>query len=65
MSYPNPKMKCWACKHSYMEPDGPARLICGEQGGFGKYINTSDELCGEGLPKFEQHPNRNEDGSLK
>lgn len=60
---------CFACKFSGMEPDDE-RLICGhpDSGDFGKYLKglsdpaPLDHCKGE---KFEQHPQRNRDGSLK
>ena len=66
--YPNPTNRCWACKHSYMEPSGDARLVCGETGDFGVWADiasSSDGHCGPKRPKFEQHPDRNPDGTLK
>ena len=57
---------CYACTHSYMEPDSP--LICGapSAGAFGKsiYDHKTQEHC-DGGKEFKQHPYRNEDGSLK
>ena len=66
---------CRACRHSYMEPDGPPLLVCGVDGGYGKYLNPLDPLmvggrgpetpiCGPDRPKFEQHPLRNPDGTI-
>jgi hypothetical protein len=63
MAYTN----CCACKNSYMDPDSEY-LVCGlkENGLFGTYvkdINVPLDNCkGE---KFEQHPLRNTNGSLK
>jgi hypothetical protein len=70
------KTNCYACTHSGMEPDGDPRLICyhKDAGTFGKWaetIGTSTGAsdvgghCGPERPKFEQHPHRNADGSLK
>lgn len=54
---------CSACKHSYMEPDSD--LICGAVNSpFGRTIRKELEHC-DGGKKFEQHPLRNADGSLK
>jgi hypothetical protein len=54
-----------------MEP-GEARLICGhiDSGKFGKYLNGLSKPepmahCGPERTKFEQHPMRNPNGSLK
>lgn len=75
---------CHACANSYMEPSGPADLICGhpDAGTFGKTLKgrrsiehrgsetylmtviTPDQHCGD-FTKFEQHPQREQDGSLK
>jgi len=56
-----------------MEPDGP--LTCGhsDAGPFGKSIawrspvspRLEGKFCGPDATQFEQHPLRNEDGSLK
>ncbi len=69
---------CHACARSYMEPSGPPLLICGVNGGWGTYLNPlvpganpggprgpETPICGPDRPKFEQHPGRNPDGSLK
>jgi len=63
---------CAACKYSYMEPDGP--LTCGHKdaGPWGKSIawrspvspRLEGGFCGPDASQFEQHPLRNEDGSL-
>lgn len=64
---------CFACKHSGMEPDD-RRLFCmhPDSGTFGKYLTSQRQNPSEAKPlphcggkKFEQHPNRNRDGSLK
>ena len=60
---------CAACAHSYMGP-GDDELVCGHNaaGMMGKYARVASEKgghCGPDRKKFEQHPNRNEDGSLK
>lgn len=60
---------CYACKYSGMEPDDQ-RLICGhpDSGEFGKYLqglNNPQPLEHCQGKKFEQHPLRNENGSLK
>lgn len=57
--------KCQACRYSYMEPDSD--LICGhpDAGLFGKtLLREPAEHCTD-FSKFEQHPLRNEDGTLK
>lgn len=57
-------MNCHACTHSYMEPD--SGLICGHRdaGTFGKNIRKEPlEHCE--WNKFQQHPLRNENGTLK
>lgn len=75
------KPSCRACAHSYMEPDGPARLICGHvtAGPFGKYVTSPTgkpqpiETCNLTLPPteephlvfFQQHPGRTASGDLK
>lgn len=62
---------CRACRHSGMEPDGPARLICGYKPGYGVYIDTprGNETpakgCGIKRPAFEQHPGRTKTGNLR
>lgn len=74
----NTDKPCAACRHSYMEPDGEPLLICGAEGGFGKYLNpllpgngqlrgrgAETPICGPTRPKFEQHPRRNPNGTLK
>ncbi len=60
-----PKKTCSACSNSYMEPDANY-LICGhpDAGVVGKYIK-SEPLDHCGFDKFQQHPLRNADGSLK
>lgn len=62
---------CLACAHCGTEPDDP-RFICGHKdaGEFGLYLRGLTVVqpakhCGEERSKFEQHPLRNEDGSLK
>lgn len=62
---------CLACAHCGTEPDDP-RFICGHKdaGEFGVYLRLlSNPLpakhCGDDRAKFEQHPMRNENGSLK
>jgi len=61
------RSKCWACAHSYMEPASPY-LVCGhpDSGIMGLFIksNKSVNHCSN-FSKFEQHPLRNSDGSLK
>lgn len=62
--------KCHACAYSGMEPDGPPELICGhdDAGGFGIFTRLAagpGGHCGPDRPKFEQHPLRNSDGSLR
>ena len=62
---------CHACAFSYMEPDSP--LICGHEdsGLFGLSLagmcapSKEGGHCGPELTKFEQHPRRNPDGTLK
>lgn len=69
------KKNCWACKHSGIEPDDQ-RLICGHPDGgpFGKWAETIGTSmgasdvgghCGPERSKFEQHPHRNPNGTLK
>lgn len=69
------KKNCWACAHSYMEPDDMT-LICGhkDSGVVGTYVSGiapdgkargPAAHCGPKLTKFKQHPLRNPDGSLK
>lgn len=54
---------CRACAYSYMEPDSD--LICGAVNQpFGLTIRKDLEHC-DGGKKFEQHPLRNPDGSLR
>jgi hypothetical protein len=57
---------CAACAYAGMEPDDP-RLICGhaDSGAYGKYLKGVDPLPHCKGEKFEQHPHRNRDGSLK
>lgn len=70
---------CHACKHSYMGP-GDDELVCGhpDAGPMGEYARVASEgrvrsgavlpklgHCGPERAKFEQHPLRNPDGSLK
>lgn len=62
------KPTCWACTHSYMEPDSD--LVCGhpDAGIVGATANRAsgeDGHCGPERPKFQQHPRRNPDGTLK
>lgn len=59
---------CHACRYSYMEPDDD--LTCGhaDAGTFGLYTRRAAAQgghCGPSRPKFEQHPLRNVDGTLK
>ena len=57
---------CYACSYSYMEPDSP--LICGhkDSGTFGLHVpRRPADHCGPDRTKFEQHPKRNPNGSLK
>ncbi len=59
------KKTCYACAHSYMEPDSPY-LVCGhkDSGSMGKFLRIQPlDHCD--WKKFEQHPGRNKDGSLK
>jgi len=58
---------CQACRHCYLEPDD-MNFICGhpDSGTFGKYVNRGPvPHCGPERTKFEQHPLRNSDGTLK
>lgn len=60
------KKTCFACSHSYGEPDAPY-LICGhkDSGELGLYVKGNPVAhCGD-YTKFEQHPLRNPNGSLK
>lgn len=64
----NDEKNCKACTHSFMEPDDD--LTCGhpDAGVMGIYVQharAEKGHCGPALPKFEQHPLRNSDGSLK
>jgi hypothetical protein len=64
----DPKPNCLACRYSYMEPDDD--LTCGhpDAGPMGQYTSVAaaqDGHCGADHPKFEQHPLRNPDGTLK
>jgi len=59
---------CLACRYSFMEPDDD--LTCGhpDAGPMGQYTSVAaaqDGHCGADHPKFEQHPLRNPDGTLK
>lgn len=57
---------CKACSFCGSEPDEPF-LICGhpDAGTFGSYLRKEPlDHCPD-FSKFEQHPLRNEDGSLK
>lgn len=63
----NKDKPCTACKHCYMDMN--MDFICGhpDAGEFGKFIRVatkSDGHCGINKSKFEQHPNRNEDGTI-
>jgi hypothetical protein len=60
---------CHACAYSFMEPSDMT-LTCGhkDSGPFGVYTYKATEKdghCGPNRSKFEQHPKRNSDGSLK
>lgn len=61
-----PRKNCQACTHSYMEPDDD--LTCGHPGAgsFGLYVKNREKFthC-KNFDKFEQHPQRNADGTLK
>lgn len=60
------KKTCYACAHSYMEPDSPY-LICGHEGTqswAGTYIKQ-EPLPHCNWKSFKQHPLRKKDGSLK
>lgn len=61
---------CRACAYSGLDgPDGP--FVCGhpDSGTYGTVIGgyqlTPVEHCGPDHSKFEQHPKRHPDGSLK
>jgi len=61
--------KCQACAHCFMEPSD-MNFTCGhnDAGTFGVYVHratAADGHCGPELSKFEQHPLRNPDGTLK
>jgi hypothetical protein len=62
--------KCHACAYSYLEPDAP-KLVCGHSDTgnmFGAYTDCASSErghCGPNHSKFQQHPGRNEDGTLK
>lgn len=58
---------CHACSFSYMGPNDD-HLVCGHvrSGPFGVYVNRGPALhCGPDFVRFEQHPKRNTDGTLK
>lgn len=60
---------CQACAHCFMEPDD-MNFTCGhpDAGAFGIYVHratSADGHCGPERPKFEQHPRRNTDGTIK
>ena len=59
------KKNCRACAYSYMEPD--SGLICGhpDAGTFGLTIRAEPLPHCPSFAKFEQHPGRNADGTLK
>ena len=60
------KKNCHACRYSFMEPSD-MNLTCGHRdaGAFGLHIYKEPlEHCPDYL-KFEQHPGRNPNGSLK
>ena len=59
---------CLACRYSFMEPDDD--LTCGhpDAGLVGLYVKHAAAPgghCGPSRPKFDQHPLRNPDGTLK
>jgi len=56
---------CRACRFSFMEPDD--NLTCGhpESGTMGQYVHRGRVKHCKQADKFEQHPQRNPDGSLK
>ena len=59
---------CAACKYSFMELGN--ELVCGhpDAGMMGKFVRVAiaaDGHCGPERPKFEQHPLRKPDGSLR
>ncbi len=72
MSGPN----CRACRFSFMGPND-SLLVCGhpDAGPIGRYTQSIRNIgtgaaeieghCGPARPKFEQHPLRNPDGTLK
>lgn len=65
---PTPARNCFACAHSFMEPDND--LCCGhdDAGIVGTYTRRAAAPgghCGPERPKFQQHPLRNPDGTLK
>lgn len=67
MSKPVAK-NCQACAHCFMEPDDD--FCCGhpDAGTMGIYVKHAAAPgghCGPARPKFEQHPGRNPDGTLK
>lgn len=60
---------CQACSHCFMEPDD-MNFVCGhpDAGSAGIYLRHAvapDGHCGPDRTKFEQHPLRNPDGTLK
>lgn len=59
------KKNCRACAHCFCEPDDD--FTCGhkDSGPMGLYVARGPVAhCGD-YTKFEQHPLRNPDGSLK
>lgn len=64
-----PPKNCKACAFSYMEPDDD--LTCGHKdadqpfGTYAHHASAPDGHCGPDRPKFEQHPGRNLNGTLK
>jgi len=59
---------CRACRYCFMEPDDD--FCCGhpDAGSVGQYVRVAaskDGHCGPQRPKFDQHPLRNPDGTLR
>lgn len=62
----NVKPNCSACRYSGMEPDD-MNLTCGhpDAGVFGLHIRKEPLGHCENFKKFEQHPGRHPDGTLR
>lgn len=59
------KKTCLACKYCFCEPDDDFTCGHSDSGTMGLYVRRGPVAhCGN-YTKFEQHPLRNADGSLK